>query len=104
MLANYSRLENRYLNSPVGFIDLTEVNVDIMQAAYKAGKLNFVFSPYMWKCILCKFSFKATPSLEIMGTEENHVFMKMAGVVIDMRKTLATGFYPLECLIDYYLL
>mmetsp|Transcript_28708 Transcript_28708/g.39403 ORF Transcript_28708/g.39403 Transcript_28708/m.39403 type:complete len:1855 (+) Transcript_28708:3-5567(+) len=33
----------------------------------------------------------AIPSLEIMGTEDNHGLMKLAGAVIEMRKTLATG-------------
>eukprot|EP01036_Dinobryon_divergens_P023496 gene23496-31848_t len=62
-------LGQRYLASPVGLLDPKEVSVEVLQSAFQA----------------------AIPSLEIMGTEENHVFMKMVATMISLRQALSAN-------------
>eukprot|EP00981_Chlorochromonas_danica_P002154 scaffold428_cov168-Ochromonas_danica.AAC.19 len=59
----------KYLDYPIGMIPYDKIDLRAMITAYDA----------------------ALPSLEIMGTDENQSFMKLAHTVIELRKALKEG-------------
>lgn len=59
----------KYLDYPIGMIPYDKIDIRAMVTSYDA----------------------ALPSLEIMGTDENHAFMKLAHAVIDLRRSLKEG-------------
>jgi hypothetical protein len=58
-----------YLEKPIGCIDKNDINIEILQAAYD----------------------EAFGSLEIMGTDENRSFLKLAFAILEMRKCIQNG-------------
>jgi len=55
---------HKYFEGDIGVFNTAEIKIEIINTAYQA----------------------ALPSLDIMGTDEDHAFMKLAGVVIKMRQ------------------